>query len=327
MKRNDEGRWVDGSGATATSHLQVRCNKLIQEMSCYYIDKLCGDGSKPKATVMTAKAKVDKETGELLEPKQTTVKKYSFSYAMAWDRLSQGLGLVSRTDRDTMAVLGDLIAAARRVHPPVTISYEAIGELGRWRTRLHNAYLRLECGSKPTYLTEVLHCSRATLQAAFNTLPPAPGGVLRYDLDALRHLVKDLERAYMERINNAENSREMSKAEQWWYATYHMDYDGHYNIRRNNRFQTEGQDSDSVRNVLEYIYDVPAISTPMDVAAIRQDIEAAAAVNKAIRDYKSVRGKRTDAEKKAMAKVLEDFIGSLSTNNDGFLPAPEDPEE
>lgn len=327
MRKNDEGRWVDGCGAAATSHLQVRCNRLIMEMSCHYIDQLCGDGTPPRETVMTAKQRADKDTGELSEPKKTVVKKYSFSYAMAWERLSDGRGLVSRPDREAMRILGDLIAAARRVHPPVTISYDAITDLGKWRDRLHAAYLRLEDGSKPVYLTSVLQCSSDALRAAFKALPLAPGGVMRYDIDGLRRLTKEYDREYLSRIKSADSSRAVSKVEKWWWETCKMDYDAHYNIRRTNRYQEEGQDSSTVRGMLEYIYDVPPISTPMDVAAMRQDLDAAAAIIAAIREYKSVRGKRTDAEKQPMVKALENFISKLATNNDGFLPAPKEPEE
>lgn len=326
MRKNEEGRWVDGRGATATSHLQVRCNSLIKEMTCYYIDRLCGDGTPTNDTIMTAKQKFDKNTGELLEAKRTVVKKYSFSYAMAWERLSEGHGLVSRTDRETIRILGDLISKARLIHAPVPISQKAYKDLVQWRNRLKAAYVRLEEGSSPTYLTSVLHCDGLQLQAVFKMLPLTPDGVWRYNLARLRQNLQQLEYDFKAAWSQAEYKKEKFSELKWWWNAGRLEYDAHYNIRRTNRFAAEGKDSKAVRRQLQFIYDVPPISTPKDAAGICQDIESTAAVLKSIREYKHASDNRTDEEKIAMAKLLEDFIENLATNKDDFVAVQAEPK-
>ena len=309
MQKNDEGHWVDGRTAVAKYHLQARCNAKMMEMTCHYLDQLCGDGTPPKVTTMTAKARVDKETGELLEPKQTTVKKYSFTYAMAWDRLSSGRGLVSRFDRQTLELLSLLIAASRRLTPVTSIGDDLMGEIEAWREKLRSIHEFVDNGQKPVYLTQRLRRSPEQLQAAMKVCHPAPDGTWRVDLDQLRDKLRALD---------ADCPSEPKEADKWWWQQGRLDYSAHYNIRTGRRFTGEGFDSKAVRDALEWIWEVPSVTTPMDREAINHDLGLVDDWRNEVQKFREIK-KPTSADKEEVVSFLRVLVPALSTARNGFI--------
>jgi hypothetical protein len=313
MYKNNAGKWVDGSAAKAKYHLQVRCNSKMMEMTSYYLNELCGDGTPPRETIMTARAKVNDKTGEIETPKKTRVKKYSFTYAMAFERLSQGKGLVSRNDRPTMKVLEELIGLVRQILPMATddVTRESINS---WLKNLREAYDFIDNGVKPLYLTDFLGCWPELLQSVMKDIyRNNPDEEWRIDLKEMTRTLRRLG------IHNDDvfvfgDDKEKRGPRELWRERGKLEQDTRYNIRMSSRFPAEDYNSETVRGWLEWIYDVPACTNKEDREAIAQDIDALTAFIKEARRYpRTVRGKGI------IGFELKLTLANVRTNTENFI--------
>ena len=314
MIKNKEGKWVDGRGAKAKYHLQVRSNSKMMEMTSYYIDKLCGDGTPPRETVMTARAVVNKTTGELSFPKKTLVRKYSFTYAMAFDRLSQGRGLVSRPDRETLALLEELIGLVRQVDPMAT-DVDTKDAIINWHNNLRKAYDSINNGQKPIYLTDMLGCWPEQLQWVMKKIyDKRPDEEWRINLPQIIMVLKQngLIKENDEFIIGEE--RKKSHRREYWREPGKLEYNSRYNIRTSTRFPADYYSSDKVRDWLEWIYDVPVCTDESDRNSLTHDINIIKNFIKDTRQYP-----RTIRAKERIGINLIHTLCKMKTTSEHFL--------
>ncbi|MBQ9509069.1 MAG: hypothetical protein IJR53_06600 [Bacteroidales bacterium] len=329
--RKSEGKWIDGSGAVAKYHIQARCNSSIKEMSCYYINKFCGDGSEPKTTIMTAKPKVDKETGEVMPPKQTEVVLYSYTYSMAWERLSNGLGLISRNDQLLIQLVEQLSALAIKVKPISPLSDEdhktLRATLDGWMILLRQYYLWLNKGSKPVRIWDVIPgCDKYMLQAAMSRL--CHGRQFRIkikDLKAELAVIKSMYEEYKKEYETRKNL-DMKTPESWLKKLGWLSFSAHWNIRvdASSRYNDPGI-SETIRDTLEWIVDVPDKGTPDLIQFFNIDIESIKRYLQEARNYKTKR-EHSDEEMELMADKFKTLVSNLCTASKEIYPQGVDNE-
>ena len=328
--RKSEGKWIDGSGAVAKYHIQARCNSSIKEMSCYYLNKFCGDGSEPKTTVMTAKPKVDKRTGEIMPAKQTEVVLYSYTYAMAWERLSNGLGLISRNDQVLIRLVEQLSALAIKVKPVSPLSdeeYQQLREtLDDWMILLRQYYIWLNKGSKPVRIWDVIPgCDRYMLQAAMSRL--CHGRPFRINVKNLKAELEVIKRMYEEYKEAFEkNKANMKTPISWLKKLGWLSFSTHWNIRVDaaSRYNDPGI-SETIRDTLEWIVDVPDKGTPDLVQFFKIDIEAIHLYLQEVKNYKT-KWEHSDEERKLMTEKFKALVESLCTTSKEIYPQGVDNE-
>lgn len=313
MYKNEEGKWVNGSAAKAKYHLQVRCNSKMMEMTSYYLNELCGDGTPPHEIVMTAPAKIN-EKGEKEIPKKTRVKKYSFTYAMAFERFSQGKGLVSRYDRSTLSMLDKLIGLVRQILP-MSIDDETTSVIKDWQNKLREVYNFVDEGQKPVYLTDKLGCLPEQLQAAMKTIyKDWPDEEWRIDeIKIIRVLI---EKGSVEKdgVFVFGNANEKDRLRDMWRKEGKLELDTRYNIRMSSRFPAEEFKSEMVRGWLEWICDVPVSTHEKNREDIAHDIEVIAEFIKEARRYP-----RTIGGKKKVGTELRITLNKIVTNANDFI--------
>ncbi len=313
MYKNSVGKWVDGSAAKAKYHLQVRCNSKMMEMTSYYLNELCGDGTPPRETIMTARAKVNDKTGEIETPKKTRVKKYSFTYAMAFERLSQGKGLVSRKDRPTMKRLEELIGLVRQILPMAADDATA-ENINNWLKNLRETYDFIDNGVKPLYLTDILGCWPELLQAVMKDIyRNNPDEEWRIDVN---EMIRTLRRLVLHKddVFVFGDDKEKMGPRELWRERGKLEQNTRYNIRMSSRFPAEEFNSEMVRGWLEWIYDVPASTNKEDYKAIVQDIDALTAFIKKARCYP-----RTVSGRGIIESELKLTLGNVQTNTMDFI--------
>jgi uncharacterized protein YaaR (DUF327 family) len=314
MYKNKEGKWVNGSAAKAKYHLQVRCNKKMMEMTSHYLNELCGDDTTPRETVMTARAKVNEKSGGLEEPKKTIVKKYSFTYAMAFERLSQGKGLVSRSDRQTITLLDELIGLVRKILPMAT-DKETEDAITSWQDRLREAYDYIDNGRTPRYLTDYFGCWPEQLQLVMKMLyKERPNDDWRLDIDEIKYFL--IKHKLVENINALIKGEPMKKDDKrtYWRNRGRLELDSRYNIRTSTRFPADEYNSDKVRGWLEWIIDVPVSSNDKDRKMLINDIKIVSDLIKETRRFP-----KTKRAKEEIGFMLKDVIHRITTNSEKFI--------
>lgn len=320
--RNTGNKWENGSGAVAKYHIQARCNSSIKEMSCYYINKFCGDGIEPKTTVMTAKPKVDKDTGEIAEPRKTEVKLYSYTYAMAWERLSAGHGLISREDRELIGKVSQLLALSTRVRPVINMKgneYERVkNKIDEWRDKLKAYYEYLNEGSKPKRIWDVVGSGNALLvQATLKQL--CNGGKFRFKVEEFKAKYKLVCEEYEKYASDCKDEKEAYK---WLRSNGWLAYDAHYNIRVDafSRYNDAGI-SEKVRNMLEWIVEVKPNGNPAIMQYVMADIDSVNGYLNTVREYNTVKN-HTVEEKERMKNNLEKLLNGMKTLTDMLTIQP-----
>ena len=314
MYKDSSGKWVNGSAAKAKYHIQVRSNSKMMEMTSHYLNEFCGDGTPPHETVMTARAKVNKNSGKLESPKKTTVKKYSFTYAMAFERLSQGKGLVSRYDRQTQTMLDELIGLARKTLLMATDD-KTIEFVQDWQDKLREVFDYIEKGQTPIYLTDLLGCWPEQLQTAMKILyNKQPEEEWRIDLRKIikvlveNDLVENEYPIYMEFGKKKDERRDM------WRERGRLELDSRYNIRTSTRFPADNYNSETVRGWLEWIFDVPSCTKEKDRKDIAHDIKILTKFIQEARLYQ-----RTKRGKEEVGMKLKLALNELTTCSESSL--------
>lgn len=315
MYKDFKGKWVNGSAAKAKYHVQVRSSSKMMEMTSHYLDKFCGDGTTPRNTVMTARAKVDKRTGQKEDPKKTIVKKYSFTYAMAFERMSQGKGLVSRDDRAMLTKIDELIGLVRKTLPMA--SDNATAEIIKdWLNILDDAYGYIENGQKPFYLTDILGCWPEQLQFAMELIyEKEPDQEWRIKFGRIVDALLGYGIVEKDRIFPIKEYKEKDDSRDYWAKKVRTKMDSRYNIRTDIRFPADLFSSDTIRGWLEWIIFVPSASNYEEYKSIMHDIESVKDFIKDARRYPP----RTKQTKEEVGIKLKLMLNDVKTNIEEFI--------
>lgn len=314
MYKDINGKWVNGSAARAKYHVQARSNSKMMEMTSYYLNRFCGDGTPPKVTEMTVLAKIDKETGRQEPPQKIQVKKYSFTYAMAFERLSQGKGLVSPYDKETLTKLDELIGLVRKI-PPMATEVDTAEIINCWLEILRQAYEFVDNGQKPFYLTDILGCWPEQLQIAMEQIyEDKPDQDWRIRFCRIVSVLQQKMRVEDAYLFPFKENKEKDNYRDFWREGVRMKMDSRYNIRTDTRFPADKFSSDTVRGWLEWIFYVPSGSGNGEYRSILHDIET---VRDFIKDARCC--PRTKRAKEEIRMKLRSMLSGVKTNSEAFI--------